>query len=573
MPAGWPSSNDYTASIQSPHICFRDPDLKSASVEKNTLTRMPKVWTGNFAQVYELTTPTRRFAVKCFTRSTADLTHRYSELSKAIAGSKLPYFVDFRYIADEMLVNGQRVPIVKMQWIEGRSLDKYVEANLQRPQALLDLAAGLMTMVRELEQRQLAHGDLQHANLVITPAGLKLVDYDGMFVPAFRGKPAPETGLPSYQHPRRTAADYAVGLDRFALIVMCTGLGALAVDPGLWYEFYTGDNLLFSAADFKDPHNSRLFQRLSSLPDAQLKSLVDALRSACAQPPLKVPLPPASFQAANRHVPWWVTSPAPASPKSKPSLPATATRIKLAAPGLRHTGAGALGYIAVVVTAAWFIAVQAAWVAAITGTMLYFLERVGRYLQLPALVRRRELKSRLATLRLESEKQIAAKATLDHELETLPQQEQRAHAGELKKLQDAHAAPYLAAIPISRVTEIDGIGPYVVGNLEKAGIHTADELKNRGPAVPGVGAKRRAQILGLLSKWEMEANRGGPKALPPEVEDRIARDHQQLRHSLLGAIEEASRRTVAAGSESDEVESELKQIHVPTFRQFLKNTF
>jgi hypothetical protein len=460
-----------------------------------------------------------------------------------------------------------------MQWIEGCSLDKHVETHLQRPQALLDLAASLITMVHELEQRQLAHGDLQHGNLVITPSGLKLVDYDGMFVPAFRGKPAPEMGLPSYQHPRRTAADYAVGLDRFALIVMSTGLCALAVDPTLWYEFYTGDNLLFTARDFKDPHNSKLFQRLSSLADPQLKRLVDTLRSACAQPPLKLGLPPAaSFGVTNRHVVWWVTSPAPS--QSRPAPPRGAPRIKLGAPRLRHTGAGALGFIAVVaITAAWLVAVQAALVAAITGALLYFLERVGRYLQLPALVRRRELKSRLATLRLESEKQLAAKAMLERELETLPQQERRAHAEELKKLQDAHAAPYLAAIPISRVTEIAGIGPYVVGNLEKAGIRTADELKRRGPDVYGVGAKRRAQLLGLLSKWEMEANRGGPQVLTPEIESRLAREHQQLRQGLLRGMDEASRREVAAASETADVDSELKQIHVPTLRQFLKNTF
>jgi len=569
---GWPSSNDYTAVIQSPQICFRDHDLKTASVERNKLTRMPKVWTGNFAQVYELTTPTKRVAVKCFTRSAADLTHRYSELAKAIAASKLPYFVDFHYIPDEMLVNGRRYPVVKMQWIEGESLDKYVESHLYRPRALLDLGASLMKMVRDLEYWQLAHGDLQHGNLVITPSGLKLVDYDGMFVPAFRGKPAPEMGLPSYQHPRRTAADYSVGLDRFALIVMCTGLCALAVDPSLWYEFYTGDNLLFTASDFKDPHHSRLFQRVSSLQDAQLKTLADALRSACAQPPMKVALPPpGSFQVTTRHVPWWVTSPTPAP--SKPASPSGVPRIKLAAPGLRHTGAGALGFIAVVAALAWMIAVQAAFVAALSGALLYFLERVGRYVQLPALVRRRELKSRLAALRLESDRQTAAKTALEDELDRLPHRERRAHAEELKKLQDAHAAPYLAAIPISRVTEIAGIGPYVVGNLEKAGIHTADDLKRRGPDVDGVGAKRRTQILGLLAKWEIEASLGGPTTLSPEVESRLARNYQQLRQRLQSEIEEAGPRMAAAVSEAAEVESKVKQIHVPTFRQFLKNTF
>src|SRR5262249_20161330 len=114
----WPNSNDYTAAIQSPALCFRDPDLKSASVENNKLTRMPKVWTGNFAQVYELRNSAKRWAVKCFTRSSSDIRVRYSELSKVINASRLTYFVEFHFIEDEMLVNGKRYPIVKMQWID-----------------------------------------------------------------------------------------------------------------------------------------------------------------------------------------------------------------------------------------------------------------------------------------------------------------------------------------------------------------------------------------------------------------------------------------------------------------------
>src|SRR4030095_8840086 len=99
----WPNSNDYTAAIQGPHICFRDPDLKGATVERNKLTRMPKVGTGNFAQVYELRNSSKRWCVRCFTRSASDIRLRYSERSRAIAVARLPYFVEFRFIDNEML--------------------------------------------------------------------------------------------------------------------------------------------------------------------------------------------------------------------------------------------------------------------------------------------------------------------------------------------------------------------------------------------------------------------------------------------------------------------------------------
>ncbi len=61
----WPGSDHYTNAIQSPSTCFRDADLRHASVEWNKRTRMPKVYTGNFAQVYELRNSSSRWAVKC----------------------------------------------------------------------------------------------------------------------------------------------------------------------------------------------------------------------------------------------------------------------------------------------------------------------------------------------------------------------------------------------------------------------------------------------------------------------------------------------------------------------------
>src|SRR5207244_4636131 len=102
----WPSSNDYTIAVQNPQLCFRDADLSGGIVECNSHTGMPKVWTGNFAQVYEIRTASARWAVKCFTRSSAEIRKRYSEIAKALAKARLPHFVHFTFADDEMLANG-----------------------------------------------------------------------------------------------------------------------------------------------------------------------------------------------------------------------------------------------------------------------------------------------------------------------------------------------------------------------------------------------------------------------------------------------------------------------------------
>ena len=309
----WPAPTEYTIAVQNPHVCFRDPELKAATVQRTVSTGMPKVWTGNFAQVYELRTATGRWAVKCFTRSVSDLQARYATIAAAISKSRLPYFVDFECLDREMLVNGARWPVLKMRWSDGQPLDQFVESNLARPRALLSTASRLFELVKDLERRKLAHGDLQHGNIMIAESGVELVDYDGMFVPAFTGTGAPEGGLPSYQHPNRTTDDYAAGLDRFSVLVIGTALSALSVDPSLWAEFGGRDNLLFTGEDFKDPPASKLMQRLSTLEDPQLQTLVRSLTAACAARPLEVSLPdrPINGNPIARHRFWWVSSAAP----------------------------------------------------------------------------------------------------------------------------------------------------------------------------------------------------------------------------------------------------------------------
>jgi hypothetical protein len=64
-------------------------------------------------------------------------------------------------------------------------------------------------LASRLREAGVAHGDLQHGNVLLVPAtdtdrlSLKLVDYDGMFVPALTGAQTGEVGHPAYQHPQR----------------------------------------------------------------------------------------------------------------------------------------------------------------------------------------------------------------------------------------------------------------------------------------------------------------------------------------------------------------------------------
>src|SRR5262249_40257523 len=127
-------------------------------------------------------------------------------------------------------------------------------------------------------------------NVLVQGEELRLVDYDGMFVPALAGAQANETGHPAYQHPARSARDFGPEIDRFSALVVLVALHALAARPALWSRHANGDNLLFRPADFRDPAGSALWAELRALADPALEAPLEALERACADPTRAPPL-------------------------------------------------------------------------------------------------------------------------------------------------------------------------------------------------------------------------------------------------------------------------------------------
>jgi hypothetical protein len=277
----WPTHTDYQDAIQNPAICFAEGDLKAGTAASDMLG-LPRVMSGNFASVYELATEGKRYAVRCFVRQVMGQQGRYARLCQHLANIKLPWLVNFDYFLKGILVRGEWYPIVKMDWVEGAPLNTWIEQNLDKPEKLRTIAGQWRKLVADMRQHKLAHGDYQHGNIMVNLNDeLKLVDYDGMYCPAFGKGRSPELGHANFQHPRRLAENYDDSIDNFSSLVIYMSLLALADDPSLWKEFYTVDNLLLTSADYKNPQNSKALTRLLASKDPVVKQLA-ALVQGCA---------------------------------------------------------------------------------------------------------------------------------------------------------------------------------------------------------------------------------------------------------------------------------------------------
>jgi hypothetical protein len=288
----FPTGALYAEALQHPELCFSDPDLKHGKVEQSPVLG-PKAISGNFASVFSVTAPSgQRYALKCFTRDSATLGKRYAAISSALGalGSgalSQPWSVGFDFLEQGVLVQGGWYPVVRMTWVQGAGLISWIERNLQDSAAVRVLADRFVAMVADLEDNGIAHGDLQHGNLLVAADGtIRLVDYDGMYVPALRGEPATENGHRNYQSPSRTAADFGPHMDRFSAWVIALSLVAVATDPGLWHQLHDpqGESLILSEPDFKEPATSLAWPVLLHHPDARVRELADRVKGFVTVP-------------------------------------------------------------------------------------------------------------------------------------------------------------------------------------------------------------------------------------------------------------------------------------------------
>jgi serine/threonine protein kinase len=231
----WPEAADYDLVVQNPSLSFIDSELAGGHAQQN-LMGFPKSFSGNFAIVYVIETWLSVKAVKCFIKEHSEQYRRYEAISECLARLQSPYFVEFEYILNGIKLKGGQYPVLKMDWVSGDLLYSYIEKNIADSAKLMFLAERWREMAVSLHRSGIAHGDLQHGNVIIHNEQIKLIDYDGMYVHALANLKATESGVRHFQHPSRSD-QFGPYLDNFSHWIIYTTLVALSLDPSLWSKF------------------------------------------------------------------------------------------------------------------------------------------------------------------------------------------------------------------------------------------------------------------------------------------------------------------------------------------------
>ena len=173
----YPEPSDYQAAIQNPNLVLREPELRAARVRLDRLG-MPVVSSGGFALSFYLEAPPEaplgeQWVVRCFKADSPDRRARYDAISRFLNANPDPMLLDVDYHEQGILVDGAWYPIVKMPLVQGVTLQRYIETEIASGRSLAHLSAKFRTVVGRLEQLGIAHGDLQHGNIMVQAWGTR----------------------------------------------------------------------------------------------------------------------------------------------------------------------------------------------------------------------------------------------------------------------------------------------------------------------------------------------------------------------------------------------------------------
>ncbi len=272
-----------------PKRSFRHRELRNCQATLSQWSDLPFYESGEDSMVFCLFNNAQRWAVKCFTNPIEQNQKFYYALSKVIKYGGSPHLCEFEFLEREL---GGLYSVIKMPWIEGPRLDRFILAHFHDSDAINGLLPLLFDIIDDMQRLELIHGNIAPENLIVGEQ-IRLIDYDSMTLPDYAS--VMQRAHPNIYRQHSKASRSATGQpvaksDALHWHVLLTNLMALSSEPLLLAETNLNDAFLFTTRDLTPPV-SNLIAAIMKHAQPILKNRLELLFEFATLPPGDVPMP------------------------------------------------------------------------------------------------------------------------------------------------------------------------------------------------------------------------------------------------------------------------------------------
>lgn len=290
----YPLASEYIHSIKLAHNNFSELNYLQPIVKSDGTPFFIK---GDNSVVFKMhdSNTGKLYAIKCFTIDQDNRDTSYKLITDQLKELNSSHIIPFQYFEKEILVNSEecqetRFPVLLMEWVEGVTLNKYINEIIDNQRALEFLTYRFGQLAQWLISQPFAHGNIDLNNIIVKDDdSLVLIDYDGMYVPAMKGQRTREEVSPYFRHPLCEYRNYDENIDDFSLITILLSLKIISQKPSLFRNRADTNHLLFAETDLDDLTKSQLYIEhvQKQLNDKDIRILNGLFLLAYSQTPLK----------------------------------------------------------------------------------------------------------------------------------------------------------------------------------------------------------------------------------------------------------------------------------------------
>ncbi len=221
---------------------------------------------GAFAVVFKMRDEQtgKYYALKCFTEEQEGRAEAYCKIADELECVDSSYLTSVKYLEKEIFVDSSceedEFPVLLMDWIDGETMNVFVEKYFSDRGKMFALFEQFLNFSKWLLKQPFAHGDLKPDNIIIDNNGyLKIIDYDGMYVPQMQGMKSREFGSANFRNPIKNELVFDKNIDVFPIVSILLSLNLIRENSNYFLELGQSDRLMFTKYDYDDLCNSKSY--------------------------------------------------------------------------------------------------------------------------------------------------------------------------------------------------------------------------------------------------------------------------------------------------------------------------